>query len=114
MIAVSRYFTYESCIYFCHCLNMNNTPVSFQTDVYKQWEKRFLPIFRNFSYELTSFLRTRYFMALMCYLDIFVIRKKILNNVTKICRIEWQGATSVIIKTSFYLLLFSACTIFED
>ena len=79
MIAVSRYFTYESCIYFCHCLNMNNTPVSFQTDVYKQWEKRFLPIFRNFSYELTNFLRIRFVIICISYLRIFVIRNKILK-----------------------------------
>ena len=77
MITISRYFTHDSCIYYCHLFNINTITVSLQTDAYKPWKKRFLPIFRNFSYELTNFLRTRFIIICISYLRIFVIRKKI-------------------------------------
>jgi|GEM_PF-4997403 len=37
----------------------------------------FFRLFRNFSYEHTNKLRTRYYMTKLYYLEIFVIRKKI-------------------------------------
>ena len=91
MIAVSRYFTHESCLYYCLWFNIDTIAVSLQTDVYKPWKKRFLPIFRNFSYELTNFLRKRFIIICIIYLKIFVIRKKnsfynaTLNRYSQIC-----------------------------
>ena len=51
----------------------------------------FFRLFRNFSYEHTNKLRTRYYMTKLYYLEIFVIRKKnsfynaTLNRYSQIC-----------------------------